>query len=45
MKIIKAFENNLLLKKGSFGYDYETSLEHRVERLHIVMENFATVFF
>lgn len=39
MKIIKAFENSLLLKKGSFGYDYDLSLERRVERLHIVMEN------
>lgn len=39
LRIIKAFENSLLLKKGSFGYDRDTTLERRIERLHIVMEN------
>ncbi len=39
MKIIQAFDNSLLLKRGSFGYDYDTTLERRIERLHIVMEN------
>lgn len=38
-KIIEAFDRNLLLKKGSFGYDTGMSLELRLNRLSNVMNN------